>query len=64
MSDESIINENSYNLTPMLYDVRGFFILTLAYRNTLSSQVRFLPKTLKANILNVLSVPVHSPKFA
>ena len=51
MSDESIINENSYNLTPMLYDVRGFFILTLAYRNTLSSQVRFFAENLKGKHL-------------
>ncbi|OFC72165.1 hypothetical protein BFC18_05100 [Alteromonas confluentis] len=51
MSDNSIINENSYNLTPMLYDIRGFFILTFAYRNTLSSQVKFFAENLKGKHL-------------
>lgn len=51
MSDQSNINENSYNLTPVLYDVRGFFILTLAYRNTLNSQVRFFAENLKGRHL-------------
>ena len=51
MSDTSNINENSYNLTPVLYDVRGFFILTLAYRNTLQSQVRFFAENLKGRHL-------------
>ncbi|MBU2977643.1 class I SAM-dependent methyltransferase [Alteromonas sp. C1M14] len=51
MSDTSNINENSYNLTPILYDIRGFFILTLAYRNTLASQVRFFAENLKGHHL-------------
>ncbi|MBC77115.1 MAG: SAM-dependent methyltransferase [Halobacteriovoraceae bacterium] len=41
-----VINENSYNLSPILYDIRGFFILTLAYRNSLITQVRFFGKNL------------------
>lgn len=53
MSDQisDQINENSYNIAPFLYDIRGFLILTFAYRNTLQSQIRFFSENLKGHHL-------------
>lgn len=41
------INKNSYDMKPFLYDIRGFFILTLAYRNTLNQQTNFFSENFK-----------------
>ena len=49
MSDK--INEFSYNVAPVWYDIRGFFILSLSYRNTLFRQIKFFSENLKGNHL-------------
>ena len=45
------INKNSYNIIPFLYDIRGFFILTLSYQNSLLTQIRFFSENLKGRHL-------------
>ena len=45
------INENSYNIPPFLYDIRGFLILTFSYQNSLLRQVRFFSENLKGRHL-------------
>lgn len=40
------INAKSYDLLPQLYDIRGFFILTFAYRNSIFRQVRFFAENI------------------
>lgn len=41
------INANSYDLLPPLYDIRGFFILSFAYRNSIFRQLRFFSENMK-----------------
>ena len=41
------INANSYDLLPAIYDIRGFFILTFAYRNSIFRQLRFFAENMK-----------------
>ena len=45
------INENSYNILPFLYDIRGFLILTFSYQNSLLRQMRFFSENLKGRHL-------------
>ena len=49
MSDK--INEFSYNVAPIWYDIRGFFILSFSYRNSLFRQIKFFSENLKGNHL-------------
>ena len=41
------INANSYDLLPTIYDIRGFFILSFAYRNSIFRQLRFFAENMK-----------------
>ncbi len=43
----------AYKSEPWWYDLRGFFILTFAYRSTLWEQVRFFGDNIKENHLEV-----------
>ncbi len=38
--------EKAYSSTPWWYDVRGFFILTFAYRSTLPAQIRLFSRNM------------------
>lgn len=49
MSDK--INEFSYNVAPIWYDIRGFFILSFSYRNSIFRQIKFFSENLKGNHL-------------
>jgi ubiquinone/menaquinone biosynthesis C-methylase UbiE len=43
----------AYKSPPWWYDVRGFFILTFAYRSTLGAQIRFFGNNIGASHLEV-----------
>ena len=45
--------EQAYDSPPWWYDIRGFFILTFAYRSTLGLQIKFFGKNIKENHLEV-----------
>ena len=45
--------ENAYTSSTWWYDVRGFGILTFAYRDTLGSQIRFFERNIKSSHLEV-----------
>lgn len=45
------VNEHSYDLPPMLYDLRGFCILTLTYNNLLTTQLLFFGRNISENHL-------------
>ena len=43
--------EEAYDSPAWWYDIRGFFILTFAYRSTLWAQVRFFARNISSNHL-------------
>ena len=43
----------AYDSPPLWYDLRGFFILTFAYRSTLWAQIRFFGANIRANHLEI-----------
>lgn len=45
--------EMAYDSPPWWYDIRGFFILTFAYRSTLGLQIKFFGKNIKEDHLEV-----------
>lgn len=45
--------EKAYSSEPWWYDVRGFFILTFAYRSTIQKQIQLFSNNMKAKHLEV-----------
>ncbi len=50
---DKVTVDKAYSSEPWYYDLRGFFILTFAYRSTLFSQIRLFAKNMGANHLEI-----------
>ena len=53
MNDKDKKLTEAYDSPPFWYDIRGFFILTFTYRNSLTTQVRFFSKNFRKKHLEV-----------
>ena len=51
MTPSENVSAKSYDSPPWWYDIRGFFILTFAYNDTLWRQVHFFSKNVSDNHL-------------